>query len=136
MNKSIAAVGIAAVLFAAVGLSEARQMLPQSVAKGPSGAELYRANQAFSVKLGSKHAVGYFAAERGACALTVMLAENVDPDSQDRMSSAARIRTMLAPQDKTEVESEEAFATITCGATAETVAVSMHTKGPGRQSGL
>ncbi|MBT9288140.1 hypothetical protein [Prosthecodimorpha staleyi] len=136
MNKPIAALGLAAVLLAAIGFSEARPVPPQPVETTAAGAELYRPHQAFSLKLGSKHAVGHFAAERGACALTVMLAETVDVDGRDRVTTAARFRAVLAAQAQTVIESEEAAATITCGAAAETVAVQTQAKAPARQSGL
>ena len=50
--------------------------------------ETYRATEVISHVLGSKQAVGYFLTVNGQCALTLMVAEAIDPD-RDVPGSAA-----------------------------------------------
>ena len=56
---------------------------------GATSNETYRATQVISHVLGSKQAIGYLLTVNGQCALTLMVAEAIDPD-RNVPGSAAR----------------------------------------------
>ena len=87
--------------------------------------EAYRAAQAISYQLASKRAVGYFVRQNGACHVTLMIAEAVDPDVA-QSTSAARLSLAMMPGQKASLASEEGESLeLTCGSGAETVLVTL-----------
>jgi hypothetical protein len=92
----------------------------------PAGAvvepAVYKPIQAISHYFGSKHAVGYYQAQGGVCAMTVFIAE--DTGGLTTTPSATRMKFTVKPGDKAELGSVEAQTLeITCGADAQTVEV-------------
>jgi hypothetical protein len=69
--------------------------------------ETYRATEVISHVLGSKQAVGYFLTVNGQCALTLMVAEAIDPDG-DVPGSAARLRFALRPGEQAALATKKA----------------------------
>ena len=87
--------------------------------------ETFRSAQAISYQLGSKRAIGYFVRVDGACQVTLMIAEAVDPDVA-QPTSAARLSLAMMPGQKAGLASEEGEALeLTCGSGAETVLVTL-----------
>jgi hypothetical protein len=85
--------------------------------------ETYRATEVISHVLGSKQAVGYFLTVNGQCALTLMVAEAIDPD-RDVPGSAARLRFALHPGEQAALATEEGREMVlVCGAGAATIEV-------------
>jgi hypothetical protein len=85
--------------------------------------ETYRATEVISHVLGSKQAVGYFLTVNGQCALTLMVAEAIDPD-RDVPGSAARLRFALHPGEHAALAIEEGREMVlVCGAGAATIEV-------------
>ncbi len=91
-----------------------------------SDMQSYASSQAISHAFGSKKAVGYFAQQNGACALTMFLTEAEDGHIAP---SAARIRFTVKPGESAELSSVEGQALqVKCGPNAAAVEV--------RQTGL
>ena len=85
--------------------------------------ETYRATEVISHVLGSKQAVGYFLTVNGQCALTLMVAEAIDPD-RNVPGSAARLRFALHPGERAALATEEGpEMVLVCGAGAATIEV-------------
>jgi hypothetical protein len=85
--------------------------------------ETYRATEVISYVLGSKQAVGYFLTVNRQCALTLMVAEAIDPD-RDVPGSAARLRFALHPGEHAALAIEEGREMVlVCGAGAATMEV-------------
>lgn len=83
---------------------------------------VYKPIQAISHYFGSKHAVGYYQAQGGACAMTVFISE--DTDGLTTAPSATRMKFTVKAGDKAELGSVEAQTLeISCGADAQTVEV-------------
>ena len=92
-----------------------------TAASGESDAVSYGPIQAISYVLGSKRAVGYFSAEDGACQVTLMVAEDIDPDVAMPLS-AARLRVALQPGQTVQLDSDERkFLDLTCGPGAQSI---------------
>jgi len=90
------------------------------------GATEFGPQQGFSQSLGSKQAVGYFMASSGRCNVTLMVSEALDDHSNVAPPSAVKFSVMLNPAESTEIASaENRSMTITCGAEAKTVALSI-----------
>jgi hypothetical protein len=82
---------------------------------------VYASSQAISHAFGSKRAVGYFAPQNGACALTMFLTEAEDGHVAP---SAPRIRFTVKPGDSAELASAEGQGLqVTCGKDASAVEV-------------
>jgi hypothetical protein len=91
-----------------------------------AGTHSYASLQAISHSFGSKRAVGYFAPQNGACAVTMFLAEAEDGHIAP---SAARIKFSVKPGDSAELSSVEGKGLeVKCGKDAAAVEV--------RQTGL
>lgn len=77
---------------------------------------------AFVGDVGDRHVVGYYLAEAGACAVTMMLA---DPASEDAPAAAASRLTMtLQPQASATLDGERGQRlAVTCGAGARHLVV-------------
>jgi hypothetical protein len=119
---SIAKTLAAAALLAALAISAA----PATQAGQEPAIRSFAAKQAISYSFGSKRAVGYFAAQDGACALTVFLAET---DDGHVAPSATKLTVTVKPGDSTQLASVEGQGIeVTCGAEAASVEV--------RQTGL
>jgi hypothetical protein len=87
--------------------------------------ETYRSAQAISYQLGSKRAIGYFVRVDGACQVTMMIAETVDPDVA-QPTSAARLSLSMMPGQSAALASEEGESLqLTCGSGAETVVATL-----------
>ena len=87
--------------------------------------ETYRSAQAISYQLGSKRAIGYFVRVDGACQLTMMIAEAIDPDVA-QPTSAARLSLQMMPGQSSALASEEGeLLQLTCGNGAETVVATL-----------
>jgi hypothetical protein len=87
--------------------------------------ETFRSAQAISYQLGSKRAIGYFVREDGACQVTLMIAEAIDPDLA-QPTSAARLNFSMMPGQSASLASEEGESLeLTCGIGAETVLVKL-----------
>ena len=85
----------------------------------------YRSAQAISYQLGSKRAIGYFMRVDGACQVTLMIAEAIDPDLA-QPTSAARLSLSMMPGQSAALASEEGESLeLTCGSGAETVLVKL-----------
>jgi hypothetical protein len=85
--------------------------------------DTFRSAQAISYQLGSKRAVGYFVRVDGACQVTLMIAEAIDPELA-QPTSAARLSLAMMPGQKAALASEEGESLeLTCGSGAETVLV-------------
>lgn len=83
---------------------------------------VYKPVQAISHYFGSKHAVGYYLAQDGACAMTVFISE--DTDGRATAPSATRMKFTVKAGDKAELGSVEAQTLeITCGTNAASVEV-------------
>jgi hypothetical protein len=86
-------------------------------------ADTFVSAQAISYQLGSKRAVGYFVRVDGACQVTLMIAEAIDPELA-QPTSAARLSLAMMPGQKAALASEEGESLeLTCGSGAETVLV-------------
>jgi hypothetical protein len=87
--------------------------------------ETFRSAQAISYQLGSKRAIGYFLRQDGACQVTLMIAEAIDPDVA-QPTSAARLNLSMMPGQSAALASEEGeLLELTCGSGAETVLVKL-----------
>jgi hypothetical protein len=86
--------------------------------------ETFRSAQAISYQLGSKRAIGYFVRVDGACQVTLMIAEAVDPDVAPP-TSAAKLSLAMMPGQKAGLASQEGEVELTCGSGAETVLVTL-----------
>lgn len=85
------------------------------------GAE-FKAGKAFSADFGSKHMVGYFMPEAGSCAVTLMVAERLDPDYAQ--GTGARVQMAVAPGRGALIGSGEGTTvSVTCAADAAAVKV-------------
>ena len=116
LGGSVVALAGALVLVTALASATA----PSSSA-GDAQEVRYKPIQAISYVLGSKRAVGYFSRDGNACHLTLMVAENIDPDIATP-PSAARVRVALMPGQTVQLDSDERkFLDITCDPDAETV---------------
>lgn len=79
--------------------------------------------QGFSYDLGTKHAVGYFAKNGDACALTLVVAERVDSET-NLASPGARISVSVAGGSHAMLETGEGPALqVRCAADAASVTV-------------
>lgn len=91
------------------------------------GGDVFRAIESVSYVVGSKRAIGYFQNVAGQCALTLMVAEAVDPDVQPDMGqvpTAARMRLAMTPGQTFILGSAEGESIVaTCGARGETLEV-------------
>jgi hypothetical protein len=86
-----------------------------------AGLRSYTARQAISHSFGSKRAIGYFAAQNGACALTLYLAEAGDGHAAP---SAARVKFTVKPGDSAQLSSVEGDGLdVKCGKDAAAVEV-------------
>jgi hypothetical protein len=100
--------------------------VPAARAGQEAGIRSFGVNQAISYSFGSKRAVGYFAAQDGACALTMFLAEANDGHVAP---SAARVTLTVKPGNSAQLASVEGQGLeVTCGADAAAMEV--------RQTGL
>jgi hypothetical protein len=86
--------------------------------------DTFRSAQAISYQLGSKRAIGYFVRVEGACQVTLMIAEAIDPDVA-QPTSAAKLSLAMMPGQKAGLASEEGELELTCGSGAETVLVTL-----------
>jgi hypothetical protein len=87
--------------------------IPSAQAGETAGLRSYTAHQAISHSFGSKHAIGYFAAQNGACALTLYLTEAEDGHIAP---SAARVTFTVKPGDSAQLSSVEGRGLeVTCG---------------------
>ena len=87
--------------------------------------ETFRSAQAISYQLGSKRAIGYFVRQDGACQVTLMIAEAIDPYVA-QPTSAARLSLSMMPGQSAALASEEGETLeLTCGSAAETVLVKL-----------
>jgi hypothetical protein len=77
---------------------------PAAEAGPDAGARSFGVTQAISYSFGSKRAVGYFAAQDGACALTMFLAEAEDGHVAP---SATRLTFVVKPGDSAQLASAE-----------------------------
>ena len=108
--------GLALACLAAVSIGEA------AANRNPALAT-YRSMQGISYEFGSKRAIGYYLSKDGACQLTLMLAEAVDPDVSEA-TSAARLRLSMMPGQSAGLGSEEGESIVlTCGSGAQTMSV-------------
>ena len=107
---------------AAASLAGAAALLtPAADAALPGTA--FSAGKAFTAEFGSKRLTGYFMPQDGACALTLMIAESVDPDYA--RSPAARVQVAVAPGNGTLIGSGEGTAvSVTCASDAASVTLS------------
>jgi hypothetical protein len=85
------------------------------------GSRSYVATQAINHSFGSKRAVGYFAAQNGACALTMFLAE---AEEGHVAPSAARVKVTVKPGESAELASAEGQSLeVKCGKDAAAVEI-------------
>lgn len=89
----------------------------------PSAGQVRIEGQGFTMDLGSKHAVGYFVKNEEACALTLMVAERVDPDLVTP-TTGARLRVSVPAGQNASLETGEgAGLSIGCGTDAASIDV-------------
>jgi hypothetical protein len=106
---------------AAAALTAAAFVLQPATADAV-GANVHKPLQGFIRDFGSKHLIGYFDSANGACALTLVVAERVDPDLAP--GTGTQVRVAVAPGASTLLDSGEgAQVAIGCGTNAETVTV-------------
>lgn len=109
---SISAAVLAALTLTGVAASHAEPIRQRS----------YTSLQAISHSFGSKRAVGYFASEGGACAVTMFLAE---AEEGHEALSASRVKVTVRPGEKVELASGEGEGiAVTCGKDASAVELS------------
>ena len=95
----------------------------QKVFAGEISEAEYLPLRSISYELGSKKAIGYYTKADEACAVTLMLAENSDPD-QANLPSAARLHVELVPGQLASVDSAEGRSLqIICGHDADSLTV-------------
>lgn len=118
----------AAVLAASLAGAAALVTVPAADAFADLPGAEFKAGRAFTADFGSKHLVGYFMPENGACGLTLMLAERLDPDYAQ--GTGARIQMAVAPGKGAMVGSGEGtLVTVTCAADAAAVKVATQPNG-------
>jgi hypothetical protein len=106
-----AAAGVALVA-AAVGVRAERQ----------AAGDAYKPAQAIVETLGSKQAIGYYAQNDGACAVTLFIGEAASDEG--RIPTAARLRVNVKAGDKAELATAEGQSVeISCTANAAAVEV-------------
>lgn len=94
----------------------------QPVTADAVGANVHKPLQGFTGDFGSKHLVGYFDAKDGACAMTLVLADRVDPDLAP--GTGVQVRFDVAPGTGARLDSGEGEqVAIDCSADARTVTV-------------
>jgi hypothetical protein len=112
-----AAIGVTVACMALTGV-----IMTNARAERTASGDQYKAAQGIIETFGSKHAVGYFAQQDGACAMTLFLAEA--NDEGNRVPTAARVRINVKAGDKAELGSVEGQSVeIVCGSDASTVEV-------------
>ena len=83
----------------------------------------YRPVQSISYAFGSKKLSGYFVTQAATCVVTLMVAENSDPEGP-LPPSPARVRLVLYPGQVAGLDSEEGRSlNVTCGSDAATLLV-------------
>ena len=117
MAKDIVIAG--ALLFGAVGIA---MLAPGEPHAAMAGATSVAPMAAFVHEVGSRQVVGYYMAEAGGCAVTMMLA---DPGSEEApASSAARLKLTLQPTATAALDTPEGGSlAVTCGSGARTLVV-------------
>jgi hypothetical protein len=84
--------------------------------------DVYKPAQGIIETFGSKHAIGYFARQDGACAMTLFLAEATSDG--ERVPTAARVRLNVKAGDKAELGAVEGQSLeLACGADAASVEI-------------
>jgi hypothetical protein len=112
-----AAIGAAVVSMALVGA-----VVGGARAERQAAGDVYKPAQGIIETFGSKHAVGYFAQQEGACAMTLFLAEATNDG--ERVPTAARVKLNVKAGDKAELGSVEGQSVeLVCGTDAATVEV-------------
>jgi hypothetical protein len=106
-------VSAAIIAAAGTGIASARMGGPQT----------FRATEALSYVVGSKHAIGYFQTVAGGCKLTLMIAEAVDPDVAPAPSAAKVMFGMMPGQSVALGSAEGESVTATCGQNGDTLEV-------------
>ena len=92
-----------------------------------SGPSVFHATEAMTYLIGSKRAIGYFLNKDGACQLTLMIAEAVDPDLA-QPPSAARMTVSMMPGQSMALGSAEGESMVaTCGADGQTIEIKRKT---------
>jgi hypothetical protein len=97
----------AAVILAVAGCLSATA--PAGAQSDRSAIERIRPLQIIRAVLGSKRATGFFIAANGECAVTLMIAEEIDATAGEPMS-AARLLVSLHPGQSISLDSEEGEA--------------------------
>jgi hypothetical protein len=109
------------ILAAAALVGLAATAIATSAEADQAGARSYAATQAINHSFGSKRAVGYFAAQNGACALTMFLAE---AEEGHVAPSAARVKVTVKPGESAELASVEGQSLeVKCGKDAAAVEI-------------
>lgn len=98
-------------------------LAPASATVSATEAAVRVPGQAFTHDLGSKHTVGYFLKQNDACALTMMVAERVDPDLVIPTTGARMRVTVSAGAGALLETGEGAGLSVTCAADASTIAI-------------
>jgi hypothetical protein len=115
MLRRIPALVISGCMLAAAGSGVASARM--------SGPQTFKPSEGMTYVLGSKRAVGYFLNAKGACQVTLMIAEAVDPDLA-QPTSAARMTVAMAPGQSMTLGSAEGESMVaTCGAGGETLEI-------------
>jgi hypothetical protein len=117
MAKDIVIAGV--LLLGAVGVA---MLAPSEPRAATTTATSVAPMAAFAHEVGSRQVVGYYMAEAGGCAVTMMLA---DPGSEEApASSAARLKLTLQPAATAALDAPEGGRlAVTCGSGAKTMIV-------------
>lgn len=109
-------------LMAAAMLAGIGALAPAAVTTAAPARTVVTPLAAFVGDVGDRHVVGYYLAEAGACAVTMMLA---DPAGEDApAASASRLTMTLQPQASAALDGEQGQRlAVTCGAGARHLAV-------------
>ena len=111
---------IAAAMLAGVGA-----LAPAGVTGATTSRVTVKPVVAFTGEVGDRVVVGYFKADAGACAVTLMMA---DPASDDApAASAARLTMTLQPSAAAALDSGDGHSlSVTCGESAASLIVDRH----------
>jgi hypothetical protein len=121
-SKTILVVSAFAVAFAASFWSSGSAVSSESRLQ-EEGDALYRPIQSISYEFGSKAMSGYFVQRNSVCLVSLMIADNTDPDLPS--PTPTRVRVMLDPGQVAGLDSEEGRSlSLTCGEDAATLVVS------------
>ncbi|BBE72214.1 hypothetical protein [Oharaeibacter diazotrophicus] len=86
------------------------------------GTGVYKPLEGFAQSFGTKHLIGYFKADEGTCAMTLVIADQVDPDLAP--GTGTQVRFALPAGNNATLDSGDGGAvSISCAGSADRVSV-------------